>query len=163
MKLRWAPRLALVSGGDSKPVREELAKAKNTLYVSVPGPGRVEFTVVQDSEVAGHPVEVIVSLSSWEAVRVKDEPVFRSEQDGRSWKPEPEVGRAVLSMLSGVSVGDVTGETAASGLFDLLIHLEVELAGTEPWLSDYFPKMFKYCSDRLGKTKLKKVSGVMDS
>lgn len=119
-----------------------------------------------------HDVNVPVAYSTWTVVHVekKGEYHFKgvSKGDGfddleRTWIPEPEVGKSVSEMISGVIDGDLTGKTACSMLFDLLLHLEVELAGDEPWLGTYFPTFFRYYAQKLQRAKVNKVGSVMES
>lgn len=165
MPFKWSPKLRLISEGYTKPVREELSKGTNTLYAEIPDYDTIVFTVVNFSTMAEHRVDVVLSKSRWvmDHLVLKDEYSFFAD-DGRTWNPETETGKHAASFLSGISEGDITGKAAASVMFDLFIHLEVELADKKnPWLKEYFPKFFNYHADRLEKIKLRKVEGIMKS
>lgn len=162
MPFKWSPRLVLFSEGDTEPVCNEL-KGSNTLLADIVNYDAVTFTVVSIESLADCRVDVVKSKSEWimDHRPHKDSYSFIAN-DGRIWTPESEIGQHILSILEGVSIGDVTGDTASTAIFNLFLKLEVELADQKkPWLKEYFPKFFSYHTERFEKIKLKKVNEIM--
>lgn len=167
MSLQYSPSFMLVVTDEPQSLHGELS-GDHSLRMSVQSATVIQFTVFKKEKFLDYGISVPLVASRWTLSyhSKKGEWQFKGTAPGeqeRTWIPEPEVGKSLSDMISGVFNGEVSGKTASSMLFDLLLQLEVELAGKESWLEEYFPLFFRYYVQKLHRAKVNKVESVMES
>ena len=169
MSLRFLPTFQLSEDGEAQTLHNELEDGSRSMRATVLSATTVQFSVVKHEEFMGRVVDVTVVTSTWTAIlpSKRNDWQFSGALDNfpadRTWSPEPEAGKAVAELIAGLFRGEVSGRTACSMLFELFLHLEIELSGESPWLSQHYPIFFRHYVSKLHKAKLNKVEEVMES
>lgn len=167
MPFQYRPTFVLSAHGETQLLQTEL-KGEYSILASLDSSTTLSFSVLKQEKFLDYRVSVPVARSNWEVIAhsKKAEWHFRGvgpDDVERTWIPEQEIGKSVSEAISGIFSGNLSGETACSMLFDLFLHLEVELAEKDSWLAEYFPTFFRHYSQKLHRAKVSKVESVMES
>lgn len=164
MSFEYIPIFRFQDTGEAKPVQEESKNSQYYLEVHIPSQECLRFLVKERTDFLDNDVDVVHLEVDWMYSHINGVHAF-TDDEGRKWTPDIEVGDVMGPAITGMFNGELTGDTAAGIIMELLLQLEVEVhrPWENFWMEKYFPKFFKYYRDRLEKRKLRKVKDVMES
>ena len=149
--------------GETKTVSNEMKGMKQFLEARLER-DHIRFLVRETTTFVGNTVDAIHSESTWSVDHSLPADVwtFEDVDDGRKWVPDPEIGAVLGPAARAVARGELMGDHACCVVLELLAQLEAgDARGPEPWLQEWFPKLYKRLYDQLEKRRTKKVEEVM--